>query len=161
VATIGLAAALGAPAFGQDAAAPSLDEARWIAAGPVPELGERLLVVEVWATWCGPCHATFPLLTRLQREHADRVRVVAISDDSAEAVRRTFHARPDAMRFAIGVVDEATVQAFLFGGFGGRGLPSTFLVEGGRVVWGGPPDQLEAALVERLAAAQPTIGEAP
>ncbi len=161
VGLLGLALALGVPAVAQDAVAPSLDDARWIAAGPVPDLGDRLLVVEVWATWCGPCHATFPLLTRLQREHAERVRVVAISDDPVEAVRRTFHAEPEAMRFGIGVVDEATVQSFLFGGFGGRGIPSAFVIDGGRVVWGGPPDELEAALVGRLSAPEPVSAPDP
>lgn len=164
--TAGLLAGLlgpGRPAAAQDPAsappaasveaprAPSLDDARQVWRGPTPVgQGERLLVVEVWATWCAACRASFPLLSRLQREHLETVRVLAITDDPDLAVAQRIQADPAAMRFDVAIVSEQTVQAWLVGGFGGRGIPSTYLVEGGRVLWGGPPEELEAALRERL-----------
>jgi len=139
-----------------DDAAPSLAQARWISAGPVVEgAAGQLVLVEVWATWCGPCHATFPLLTRLQQDYREQLRVVAITDDSPGAVGRAIQADPAAMRFGIAIVDAATVQAFLFGGFGGRGIPSAYLVQHGRVVWGGPPEALEAAITARIGPPSP------
>jgi len=32
---------------------------------------DKTYVVEFWATWCGPCKATIPHLTKLQKEHPD------------------------------------------------------------------------------------------
>jgi len=37
-------------------------------------------VLNVWATWCGPCRAEFPALLRVARRHPD-VRLVLVSAD--------------------------------------------------------------------------------
>jgi thiol-disulfide isomerase/thioredoxin len=54
--------------------------------------GARAVLVNVWATWCGPCREEFPDLLRLERELRDRgLRVVLVSadfDDQLPAVRR-------------------------------------------------------------------------
>ncbi len=41
----------------------------------------RVTLVNLWATWCGPCKAELPSLDRLAAQHKDRVRVMAISQD--------------------------------------------------------------------------------
>ncbi len=41
----------------------------------------RLTLVNLWATWCGPCKAEMPSLDRLAAAHGDRVRVLAVSQD--------------------------------------------------------------------------------
>ena len=51
--------------------------------------GERghVVVVNFWATWCGPCVAEFPALVKLQREYKSRGLVVfAVSADSLRDV---------------------------------------------------------------------------
>jgi thiol-disulfide isomerase/thioredoxin len=71
-------------------------------AGPMPELaGEgvtgatvgpedyrgRPVLVNFWATWCGPCRREQPALQRLAEEYADRVAFVGVNfrDDAAAA----------------------------------------------------------------------------
>jgi thioredoxin 1 len=43
--------------------------------------GELPVLVEFWATWCGPCRMLGPVLTALAAEHADRWRVVKLDVD--------------------------------------------------------------------------------
>jgi len=45
----------------------------------------QVLVVNFWATWCGPCREEFPDFVRLHREKADLgLKVVTISMDEPE-----------------------------------------------------------------------------
>jgi thiol-disulfide isomerase/thioredoxin len=47
--------------------------------------GQKLTVVNLWATWCAPCVREMPTLAALQAAFADRgVKVMALSVDRAE-----------------------------------------------------------------------------
>jgi len=47
----------------------------------------KVLVVNLWATWCGPCKIEMPQLAKLAAEYEGKpVQVVAISIDKAEAL---------------------------------------------------------------------------
>ena len=46
-------------------------------------LGDRLVLLDVWATWCGACLAEFPALSALAAERGGEVAVVAVSVDAA------------------------------------------------------------------------------
>jgi thiol-disulfide isomerase/thioredoxin len=127
--------------------APPIAVEHWISEGPAASgPDDQLQVVELWATWCGACHTTFPLLTRVQAEHGNKVRVVALTDDRTDRVRRFYHDHIDEMRFAVAVSTPETVQSLMFGGYGGRGLPSVYVVRDGAMLWSGTPGALEAAL---------------
>jgi thiol-disulfide isomerase/thioredoxin len=42
----------------------------------------KLLVVNLWATWCAPCVEEMPTLGALQRRFGDRIQVIPVSVDS-------------------------------------------------------------------------------
>lgn len=54
-------------------------EARTLADFPGP------VVLDLWATWCGPCKGSLPHLDQLARTHAGAVTVVALSVDATPA----------------------------------------------------------------------------
>jgi len=60
--------------------------------GDVYDLYEHkgeIIVLNFWATWCGPCMAELPHLDAIDKEYADRgVDVVVISIDAARAVSK-------------------------------------------------------------------------
>jgi thiol-disulfide isomerase/thioredoxin len=49
------------------------------------DLKGQVVVVNFWATWCGPCKEEMPSLAKLSKDYADRgVKVIAISVDRLE-----------------------------------------------------------------------------
>ena len=57
--------------------------------------GTRAVVLEYWATWCGPCKRTMPRLESLwRRYHRRGLRVVGASNEAREVVARFAHNRP-------------------------------------------------------------------
>ncbi len=42
----------------------------------------RPILVNLWATWCGPCVAEMPTLDALAKREADRLQVMVVSQDS-------------------------------------------------------------------------------
>jgi thiol-disulfide isomerase/thioredoxin len=46
------------------------------------DLAGRVVLVDVWATWCAPCLADMPTLRRLTAEHEDRLVILGVSVDT-------------------------------------------------------------------------------
>lgn len=108
----------------------------------------RVVVVELWATWCLPCRSTLQWLNGFQDANRDNVTVVAVAVDSAREdvermaaqVKATYHVvmGTESIVNAFGAV--AAVPKVLV--FDRSGALST-------VIHGAPPDlheQLEAAV---------------
>lgn len=54
---------------------------------PVPVL------LDLWATWCGPCRMVSPALERLAHAYAGRVKLVKVDVDRAPGLSRRFEVR--------------------------------------------------------------------
>ncbi len=94
------------------------------------DLRGRPVIVNFWASWCGPCVEEFPLLQRAAAEHqADGLAVVGIVFRDSSGAARAFMQRmgaawPAAMDPGEGVADR----------FGIYGPPETFFIGADGVV---------------------------
>ena len=43
---------------------------------------DRPVVVDIWATWCGPCKQVAPILDELSEEYVGRVKIVKVDADA-------------------------------------------------------------------------------
>ena len=52
--------------------APKLDVKEFVKGDAVDRFENgKVYIVELWATWCGPCKTTIPRLTKLQKKYTD------------------------------------------------------------------------------------------
>lgn len=71
---------------------------------------KQLVLVDFWATWCGPCRAIGPLLEKLAKEHGAEVIVAKVNVDENPALSQQFDitAIPTLLFFKEGtIVDQA------------------------------------------------------
>jgi thioredoxin 2 len=77
------------------------------ARAPVPVL------VDLWAPWCGPCHAVAPVLERLSARHAGKIKIVKVNTDENPQLAARFDASsiPLLVLLRDGEVEERIVGA--------------------------------------------------
>jgi thiol-disulfide isomerase/thioredoxin len=87
----------------------------------------KLVLLNLWATWCGPCREEMPALDRLQAElGGPRFEVLALSvDHQGLQIARKFFADVGVKSLAL-YIDRSAQATFRLGAVG---LPSTLLVD--------------------------------
>ena len=70
-------------------------------------------VVDLWATWCGPCRMIAPMLEELAGEFAGKVKVAKLDVDSNPAISQRFNVRsiPTLLFFKDGKLVDQVVGA--------------------------------------------------
>ena len=120
----------------------------------------RVVLIDFWATWCGPCKEEMPELEAMYRRHAGKgLVVVGVSVDEEDEGIDEFVA---GIPVSFPVVHDA--EQVMADTWSPPNMPSTYLVDrSGRVVWMhggfqvGEGPELEAAVVSVLEA--PVAGE--
>ena len=75
--TLALLAGLAASAFaGVKVGDAFPDLAGFKLEGNLPDLKGKVVIVDFWASWCGPCKESFPAMNELQKQYADKGLVI-------------------------------------------------------------------------------------
>ena len=51
---------------------------------------DKLVLVDLYATWCAPCKALAPVLEELADKYADKIKVVKVNVDEEESIAAKF-----------------------------------------------------------------------
>ncbi len=113
-------------------------------------INDRLVLVDFWATWCGPCRAGIPKLNGWASKFGDRMTIVGISNekkDKFDAGLRKQRLSANSFRYSLALDPEATLQKW----FGIKGIPHVaVLSHDGIVLWQGHPSGLSDKVLETL-----------
>ncbi len=73
----------------------------------------KLVVVDFWATWCGPCRMLSPILDEVEAEMADQISVVKVNVDDADEIAAQFRIMsiPTLLFFKNGQIVDKSVGA--------------------------------------------------
>ena len=82
----------------------------------VKACGAKVVLVNLWASWCGPCREEFPDLVRVQRAYEDKgLKVILVSWDDTPAVAARFLAKQGVTAPSLIKSDTENDQKFLTG----------------------------------------------
>ena len=112
----------------------------------------RPVLIDFWATWCGPCRQTMPEVESLHRRYAGELQVVGINieGNSADVL-----AYLDQGGYTFRVLfDSGNWESVVASDYGVNSIPHTFLLDrSGRVLYKGHPSGLTEETIQAALAA--------
>ena len=54
----------------------------------ISDFAGKVILLNFWGTYCGPCIEEFPDLKRIESDHPDKVWVIALSDENRERIMK-------------------------------------------------------------------------
>jgi thiol-disulfide isomerase/thioredoxin len=111
--------------------APDFAVEKWLS--EKPDLKGKFVLIDFWATWCGPCRKAIPELNVFSKKFKDKLVVIGISDETEDKVKAM--ASPKIEYFS--AID---TKAKMNKALEVRGIPHVILVDPDWVVrWEGYP----------------------
>jgi thiol-disulfide isomerase/thioredoxin len=131
--------------------APAMHVDRWLTRRPDAE--GRVVVIDFWATWCGPCVASIPHMNELATAFADDVVVVGISDEQPGDFMKGLARRElaaESFRYALALDPSGRMKKAL----AVKGIPHAIVMSSDWIVrWQGHPGGLHESTLRQIVAA--------
>lgn len=137
---------------------PDFEVDQWITTRPPPP-ERKLLVIDFWATWCGPCVAAIPHMNELATKFEDIAQCVGISDEQPASFQQGL-ARIgkdlSSFQYSLALAPNGKLKRF----FGVTGIPHCVIVSSdGFVRWQGHPASLSEEMFRQFADAQRALNK--
>jgi thiol-disulfide isomerase/thioredoxin len=143
--------------------APPIKYSKWIKGDPVSSFdGDQLYILEFWATWCGPCRAAMPHLSEVQKQYQGKISIIGVNiwedkkkgqpyENYLPIVEKFVKQNNENMEYALFVdnTDQHMGNRWMKAA-GQEGIPSTFIIKGGKIIWIGDPMALDTTLPKLL-----------
>ncbi|KAK3816645.1 MAG: thioredoxin-like protein [Benniella sp.] len=107
--------------------------------GPIPEGRTKVVVLEFWATWCGPCLQSIPHLSELQRKYKDvDVTIIGSTNEKDEQKIRQF-VQEKSMNYTVVIDKNGSLHSKVFKPSGSQGIPFAAVIVNNKIVFSGHP----------------------
>lgn len=124
--------------------APKLVVEEWLS--EKPDTKGKFVLVDFWATWCGPCRSAIPHLNQFQQKFADELVVVGISDEPVEKIESLQNP-------LIKYYSARDSRKIMYNKLEVKGIPHCILISpAGKVIWEGFPFLNGYELTEKVIA---------
>ncbi|MDO5410924.1 MAG: TlpA disulfide reductase family protein [Lachnospiraceae bacterium] len=85
----------------------------------------KVVLLNLWATWCKPCVGELPAFTRLQEEFGEKLQIVALNCGDSEQTVKEF-AKENGYTFAMALDEKLEV---MMGAYQTSGIPYTVIID--------------------------------
>jgi thiol-disulfide isomerase/thioredoxin len=100
--------------------APELIVEKWLTGEP--DRNGKFVLLDFWATWCGPCRRSIPELNAIHSRFSDRLVVIGLSNETEEEVRRM---KEPGIDYTVAIDTKHRTESEV----GVRGIPHTMLID--------------------------------
>jgi thiol-disulfide isomerase/thioredoxin len=114
------------------------------------DMHDKLVVLDFWATWCGPCAMQAPILDRIARKYQDDVVVLGINVGESPALAKSY-AEKKGLSYPILADVEGEAQA----AYGATTLPTIVMIDRGGNIISFTQGVVRQAALERVINNQP------
>lgn len=122
--------------------APEIIVEKWLT--EKPDTNGKFILIDFWATWCGPCIRVIPELNEFHNRFKDKLVVIGISDEPKEKVKKM---KTPLMEYYSAIDTKERLERI----YEIKGIPHCVIINpDGIVVWEGWPQQKGFELTEKV-----------